>query len=711
MRNRLGTAILLGLALSSCAGDAPSKYERDGVRYGVTEGVFHGRWWNYYERGSSFLSGGFYEEALSDFETARTGRARDTWRARTYGLHFTEYFPNRERGVALFHLGRLDEAEAALTAALAEVDTARGHYYLDLVKRERIKRGQLQDAGGPAVQVSVGETVLLARRGLAASASSEGEKATRTVVTERALGVAVAAQDDTGVTAVSVNGEGIPQRGSAAAVSASKGLTLSEGTHTVTVAAKDLADNEVTAQVEVTVDLTGPTIGVFAPIEPTVTPEGTVILEGATVDKNGVAAVRVDDKVLAESPGAPKLAFSSELPLAEGENTFVLAARDVAGNETRSAVKVFKGDPNSREAKLWLLRQKYPEGFLVADASFSALHAMLAATPTPAVEIRVKSPAEDRPYRHNQTLRVSGEVLMASNVTSLRINGEPLGDLVGAPKESFNKRIPIDAESIGDTVQVAIAATDSTGATIEKTVTVQVRPVEVNTPDTKMPVAVLAFAGNKVDTTETEYLRVSTEERLSKGGRFRVLDRTRLQEVLTEQQLASALSHPSEAIALGRLTNAQVFLIADVFPHDAAGLEIKARVVSTETSEVISTLDAYIEDRNNRGIVGMACESLAMQLAKLYPRLSGEVLDARGNTLLLNWTQEDGVRPGAYVLLMKEEPPWIDEATGEVLEAGQFVAVGRARIESATTSSTRAVAVEQKEEGVSLEKGMPALTM
>lgn len=181
--------------------------------------------------------------------------------------------------------------------------------------------------------------------------------------------------------------------------------------------------------------------------------------------------------------------------------------------------------------------------------------------------------------------------------------------------------------------------------------------------------------------------------------------------MLTEQQLASALSDPNQAIRLGKVTAAHVFLVADVFPRDQKGLEVKARLISPETSDVIATMDAFVDDRDNRDAVAKACEGLAAQLAKLYPRLSGEVLAVRDSDLLLNWTREDGVREGAYVIVVHEEKPWVDQTTGEVLQPGEFVEVGRARIMSVLQNGTRARTVERKEEGVKLETGMPAITM
>ncbi|HPU97971.1 MAG TPA: hypothetical protein PLO53_08440, partial [Candidatus Hydrogenedentes bacterium] len=146
-----GSVLLGGLGLliwvAGCAGSG------DGQDSRLERGIFHGRWWNYYERGSLRLAAEDFQGAESDFRAALRSRSRDTWRARTYGLHFTEYFANRELGIALYHLGRYEEAESALRNALGMVDTERCRYYLDKTLRERLARGERQDQGPPELSL------------------------------------------------------------------------------------------------------------------------------------------------------------------------------------------------------------------------------------------------------------------------------------------------------------------------------------------------------------------------------------------------------------------------------------------------------------------------------------------------------------------------------------------------------------------------------
>jgi hypothetical protein len=759
MTKRIGAILVVFLLFAGCATQNDPRFEQDGVQYGTTKGTFRGRWWSYYERGSSFLAGKYLDEAMGDFRTALQGRASDTWRARTYGLHFVEYFPNREIGVTLFHQGNLDEAEQYLTLSLNAVDTERTRYYLDEIKKARIANGSLKDNSEPELETNLGEDDIViagnvapvGRPGLFAGLpkiASAGENWLTTlagmprlaavtdgpivlaqapgavtdasgarVVTEPVIPVEIGSKDDIGVVKVAVNGKQLPQRGSAQQLKFRDDIQVREGAQTVKVVATDLAQKETTKEVKVVVDLTGPTIGVFSPIEPTVTPEGAVTLDGNTTDNVGVSTISVGDRRIAEAAGDKKLPFNTSLPLGNGENVFVVAARDTGGNETRSAVKVFRGDPNSREAKLWLLKQKRPDFFVFASNGTGDLDTLLRIaqeqSKQPVNEIRLKSPTMDQPYRGSRTLRISGEVVTSSSVRSLSINGEVVNEISGAPKESFNKRVPIDPALLASgkgAMDINVVAVTTSGQTLEKTFTVSLEPVELASPASRMPVAVLAFAGAKVDAPVAEALRTATEQQLVVQKRFRAVDRTALAEVWNEQQITAALSNPDEAINLGGSVPAQVFLVADVFPHDAQGLEVKARVVSAETGDLVGTLDVFIDDKNNPELVNLKCADLVAQLTTIYPRISGEVVSVSGDRAVIDWSAEDGVRPGSYVLLLKKGAPTLDPVTGEVLAPGELREAGRARVES-VSGDTRTVIIERKEEGAPVEQGMPAITM
>ncbi len=686
------TGVIICCLMSGCSTPDRSAYVRDGIQYGVTEGVFRGRWWSYYERGTSFLSGKFYEEAAADFETALINRSRDSWRARTYGLHFTNYFPNRELGVAYYYMGRYEEAAAQLESALDMVDTARGHYYLGHARRALIAQGMLDDRAAPSVTTTLSQDTLL---------------------NDPFVPIEITATDDLGVAEVRLNDRILPQRAARTAVQFREELVLREGTHDIEIAARDLADKDHVETRRFTVDMTGPTIGFFAPLAEAVIDTPTVTIEGVTVDDHGVASVTVNDRVVATADGAKRLPFHTDVALEPGENRIRVTARDMAGNETHGQVVVFHGDTDGMAAHLWLLKQRDPALLMLAEQSTH-----LAALPdVPDAEDRIvlRSPRPDQPNRHNRAVRVAGEVTVTSGVDALLINDEPFDQLTGAPREVFSQRIPIEDETLletGGRMTVTVAARDKDGQSLEEAVDVELRPISLNTLESRMPVAVLAFEGHAEATAVSDRLRLGLEEKLLSRRRFRTLDRTQLQAVLTEHELASALGNPAEAIRLGQVTPAHVFLIGDVFPH-GDGMEIKVRIISTETTDVLGIIDGYAEAADSSGF-DRAAEALATELERLFPRLSGELLAIRERggvqELYFDWTSADGLQPGTYALIVHEEPAEYDEVLGEYF--GPYITeVGRARIEDIADTMTRGRPTDILTEEITLEQGMAAITM
>jgi tetratricopeptide (TPR) repeat protein len=141
MGNSLIWAVLglLCITAGPAFSEKPPVCMKNGKAYGVTSGAFRSRWWNYLERGDSYLEGGCYEAALADFDRAIELRKKqvakdcDSRLARTYGMHFTSFYGHRERGVALYYLGRTAEAERELKLSLACANSPKAQEYLERV--------------------------------------------------------------------------------------------------------------------------------------------------------------------------------------------------------------------------------------------------------------------------------------------------------------------------------------------------------------------------------------------------------------------------------------------------------------------------------------------------------------------------------------------------------------------------------------------------
>lgn len=723
MRKRISFSNLFLLCVClflGCQTSIVDKYTVEGKSYGVTSGVFHGRWWNYYERGCSFLAGGFLNEAEQDLRTAVQSRSHDTWQARTYGLHFVEYFPNRELGITLYKKGQLAEAENLLRTSISQVDTERARYYLDLIVKDRISRGELNDIESPKVKAELVE--------ISGEITKDKNKkqASSSIVKEVNTLLRIECSDDLGIQQISVNQSPVFLRHGENSVVIEQNVDIKEGLQNFTIVARDLAGKESTFDLSSKVDLTGPTIGIFKPGDFLTTNENEIMIDGVVVDDSGISEILINNNAVSGQTGEQRQEIHSAMPLKEGENVFVIAARDVAGNETRTALKVFKGEPRSQAAMLWRLAQKSGELNYQLAASYlpeSLLYEFIyAQTDTKGIDINIKSPTPDKPSKHNRVIRVAGEVTSSCSVQALLINGEPYTQLTGAPKEAFNKRVPLPDELLPSgvgTVKLAIEAQNTEGEKAVKEMDVKVEPVLVNKDETKMSIAFLAIGGRTPTDTFGNDLRTTLEGVVKKQGRFYVLDRIYLQNVLNEQQLSAGLADPNRALDIGRIVPAQVFVVGEVFSRSEQSAEVKLRLISTETSEIISIFDGFIDDTNNGELIKGKCEVLARQLADYFPRLSGEVLDFRGSgtkyEVLFNWAEDDGIKPGTYALILYESSPaWLDPDTGAITQPADYGVLYKSRIVSVSSSSVRGqiiIDTSKPSEGVAIEKGLPSITM
>ena len=237
----LCSAISIIALAGGCNTPLDKKYSKDGRQYGVVKGLFRERWWNFYERGSSFLQGGFYPEAIADFKEALRQRDRDQRRARTYGMHFIDYFPHRELGASYFHTGNFSEAQKELEASLSEADSGRAKYYLNEVRRAILKTSKADTA--PA-------TINLTAGGAEAVSNRFNLK------------VAGVVEDDAYAHTIAVNNDPLFIELAEKKLEFSKEIKLKKGLNEIRIKTSDLLGNVSEKTVAITGDFEGPQLNV-----------------------------------------------------------------------------------------------------------------------------------------------------------------------------------------------------------------------------------------------------------------------------------------------------------------------------------------------------------------------------------------------------------------------------------------------------------------
>ena len=116
-------------------------------------------------------------------------------------------------------------------------------------------------------------------------------------------------------------------------------------------------------------------------------------------------------------------------------------------------------------------------------------------------------------------------------------------------------------------------------------------------------------------------------------------------------------------------------------------------------------------DEVDRLEVEFGADAIADALVEFFPRVPGEVVGVSGNSLVADFGKKQGVKPNTYLVLVHEEPPFVDDSTGDILMEGYYTTIGRARI--GVVQDARSIAklvVQEGDEQISVEKGTPVIT-
>jgi Glucodextranase, domain B len=308
---------LLVLCLAGCAVDAGKVYVKDGKEYGVTSRqTWRARWWDYYDRGSSYATGEYWNEALADFQAAIQQRHDDQRQARTYGMHRSDYFPHRELGIVYYRQGHYPEAIDELTTSLSSVDTAKAKFYLNKARRSFLQQSR-RDTAAPRIAFTTPPDGLLTNR----------------------LSVTVAgyAEDDTYVSALVVHGQAQFVELAEPRLTFTQEIELRDGANAIDVVADDLVGHQTRSRLTVHLDRHGPLLSLEQVEVAGTPPQQRVRVQGLLTDQSRITRFMLAGRTLPSQPGRI-WEVREEIPLTNGEEFVAFEAEDAAGNVTHGQI-------------------------------------------------------------------------------------------------------------------------------------------------------------------------------------------------------------------------------------------------------------------------------------------------------------------------------------------------------------------------------------
>ncbi|MGE0083975.1 MAG: hypothetical protein AB7S75_06090 [Desulfococcaceae bacterium] len=572
----LAFLLVLFLVLTSCQHTPRSVCEKQGIRYCRTQGIFGGKWFDYYERGLSCMEGQCYDAAMSDFTQAIRRKDADMRMARTYGFHFADYFPHREKGIVHYLLGDYEHAQKELEISLQSVRTEKALIWLDEVRRK------LLDQAGQAPEQSV-----LALDFSDMTRDSDGIFHTN----KDPLILSGSAADQHYVSAIFMEDqfEGRTQTRKIFLESSEQKTAFREefspedGLHHIRIIAENLLYGQTVQKFQIYADRTGPLIvlEIFNP---------GILIKGFVRDESGQISLAMNGKPVTLVQKENLWQF--EIPLHADTAFPTLTAIDMVGNQTVAVLGENMSAGNSN------LFAQSANAITDTEPGFHS----------PRPVIALKDWADQETVYADRVL-LQGQVKSDASITELHINGKSAPNSTGT-LIFFTHSLKLEE---GEN-KLTIAARDAIGRENIKTVFIERKIPQAFQWKNRFRLAVHPFDGAEIS-AETKQFQYLWLQQLADRRRFCLLMRKEIQKILSDfPSLPDRSSHqPPHAMIFGMIHQTD------------RGTEIVAELTD-KTSESIAFADVYAL-RGKQDSPQLLADRLAEKFHRKFPLHNGTVTE------------------------------------------------------------------------------------
>jgi len=600
-------------------------------------GTFRGKWWNYYDRGLERSDSSDHEKAVEDIKKAISMRSKDQRMARTYGMHFIDYFPHRELGVIYLTRGEVEPAIRELEESIRGEETAKAVFYLN-----KARKAQLQQKGArikpPVLTVEM-------------PAPGQPVKSLSVRIRGRASGEGL-------VSRITVNGE--PYRFELAGqdIAFDKEVQVSDGENRISISCEDLFGNRASAEHLVTVDREGPGVAISEIKLEERSGEKYIRIVGTVSDATGIKSVIAGDQQHVVK-GLKSHDFDIAVDRKKAGDHLTIRAFDMLDNDTEAVIDIDKDlAAFSRRPQPILLAFNAP-GILGSDKELPAIKLKESGAP-PSVFV-------DRYF-------VEGEAFDNKKVEKVLVNGKEISSGKGK-KVFFSKMVKLNA---GDN-KIVVEAVDGSGNKAVSELTVKREIPVVMQVGSRMNITVLPFDSKQKDPGYSDLAFDHLVGSFVDQKRFSLIERAKLEQVLQEQKLTKAkLTDPQHSIRIGKLMAANA-IVATSVKEGPKSIEIISRVINTETSEVMEVRDVFTEDKG-MGTVKELMDGLAAKIANAFPLTEGMVIKKDGGMIYTDMGSKAKLHKDTAIIIYRKGKEVKHPVTGKSL-GFDTIKLGEGRLE------------------------------
>jgi TolB-like protein len=276
---------------------------------------------------------------------------------------------------------------------------------------------------------------------------------------------------------------------------------------------------------------------------------------------------------------------------------------------------------------------------------------------------------------------IEGQITGVSKIEYLAINNIPVLHRKG--QVIFFNHL---AELRQGENSIKIEARDEAGNTTVRRISILRQIPMALELDERLSLTILPFeqkgAVSAASTVFQDYLINS----LVSQKRFRIVERNRLDAVLEEQKLSlTDLVDKSTALRLGKLVAAKSIVTGSII-ETSNGIEVVARMIDTETSEVLATEDVYNEVKEIAALSSLA-EGIAIKFHREFPLVDGSVIQQERSYILTD-LGKDKVSIQRRLIVYREKPIKHPQ-TGKILGSDNTI-IAHARVTQVMPERSRA---------------------
>ena len=566
------------LLLTACAVQHPGPIcIKDHAQYGLVDGAFRSRWWNFYERGRSYLEGECLDAAMSDFQTALQQNDQDQRMVRTYGLHFVDYFPHRELGLIYYLLGDLDAAQSEFEKSISQESSSKAHHYLDEVRKKQLKK-QVKTVNTPLLVVDFPKNEPI-------------------WTSDERICIQGMASDEQFINDIQINGSPYDFQGSAQQVHFKTEIMLTQGTHHIPIIIKNLLGGSLKRIFEIHVDHQGPMIEIVA-FEKLA--NNMLVIEGIVSDQSDQNHLFVDQTEIDLKPGI-KTTFHVKQNIDPDQEKLVLTAIDRAGNKTKAVLDIVE------------TTQTFGKAFIASREVFQ--DNVLWGQKSQEISL-ILSEWKKANLVYSEKIYLSGCISSKTPLTSFKINNQPV-TINQARLVFFN--IPYELNEGDNTIQI-ILENERNQVLIKKISFHRIIP-EISRLDARLHVSM-----SPLKTSDTViHARNQFQERLHMS----FVERNRFFIVPKLGETEKQLLNNSNESQIAHLT------LTGQYVDSRYGVEVAVRLIDNETTQILAVKDVYSDTKDKQSIFRMV-DSLSIRIHNEFPIVRGMIQHIADNDIQIS---------------------------------------------------------------------------